>query len=59
MSDPQTQWEAMTPEEKKKQLFLRQKHTLDLFLERNAISKAQYDKSLGDLIEKMVMQDII
>lgn len=59
MSDPQTQWEAMTPEEKKKQLFLRQKHTLDLFLERNAISKAQYDKSLGDLIEKMGMQDII
>ena len=29
------------------------------FLERNAISKAQYDKSLGDLIEKMGMQDII
>ena len=59
MSDPQTQWEAMTPEENKKQLCLRQKHTLDLFLERNAISKAQYDKSLGDLIEKMGMQDII
>ena len=36
-------------------LFLRQKRTLDLFLERNAISKAQYDKSLGDLIEKMGM----
>jgi hypothetical protein len=34
-------------------LFLRQKRTPDLFLERNAISKAQYDKSLGDLIEKM------
>ncbi len=43
----------MTPEEKKIDLFLRQKHTLDLFLERNAISKAQYDKSLGDLKEKM------
>ena len=59
MSDPQTQWEAMTPEEKKKQLFLRQKHTLDLFLERNAISKAQYDKSLGDLFEKMGMWDML
>lgn len=59
MSDPQTQWEAMTPEEKKKQLFLRQKHTLDLFLERNAISKAQYDKSLGDLVEKMGMWDML
>lgn len=46
-------WEKLTPEEKKKQLFLEQKHTLELFLERNAISKAQYDKSLGDLIEKM------
>ena len=28
-----------------------------LFLERNAISKAQYDKSLGDLIEKMGIED--
>lgn len=51
-------WEKLTPEEKKKQLFLEQKHTLDLFLERRAISQAQYDKSLGDLIEKMGMQDI-
>lgn len=55
----QIEWEALTPEEKKKQLFLKQKNTLDLFLERNAISKAQYDKSLGDLIEKMGMQDIL
>lgn len=30
------EWEALTPEEKKKQLFLKQKNTLDLFLERNA-----------------------
>ena len=44
-----------TPEEKKKALFLNQKHTLDLFLERGAISKAQYDKSLGDLTVKMGM----
>ena len=50
-------WEALTPEEKKKQLFLKQKNTLDLFLERNAISKAQYDKSLGDLIDKMGIDD--
>ena len=47
------------PEEKKKELFLRQKKTLDLFLERNAISKAQYDKSLGDLVEKMGMWDML
>ena len=52
------EWEKLTPEEKKKQLFLKQKHTLDLFLERNAISQAQYDKSLGDLIEKMGMQGV-
>ena len=51
-------WEDMTPEEKKRELFLKQKKTLDLFLERNAISKAQYDKSLGDLREKMGMQGI-
>ena len=46
------EWEQLSPEDKKKQLFLRQKNTLNLFLERNAISKDQYDKSLGDLIEK-------
>lgn len=49
-------WEKLTPEEKKIQLFLNQKQTLDLFLERNAISQAQYNKSLHDLIEKMGMQ---
>ena len=43
----------MTPEEKKRYLFLNQKKTLDLFLERGAISQAQYDKSIGDLREKM------
>lgn len=52
------EWETLTPEEKKKQLFLKQKNTLDLFLERNAISKSQYDKSLGDLINKMGMQGV-
>ena len=55
----QIEWEHMTPGEKKKQLFLKQKNTLDMFLERNAISKAQYDKSLGDLIQKMGMQDVV
>ena len=57
MSESQIVWENLTPEEKRKQLFLKQKKTLDLFLERNAISKAQYDKSLGDLIEMMGMRD--
>lgn len=48
-------WERLTPEEKKKQLYLNQKQTLEAFLERGAISKAQYDKSLGDLTIKMGM----
>lgn len=54
----QTEWVKLTPEEKKFQLFLNQKKTLDLFLERSAISKAQYDKSLGDLEEKMGFNNI-
>ncbi len=29
----------------------------DTFLSRHAIGRAQYDKSLGDLTEKMGMQD--
>lgn len=51
-------WNELSPEEKKKELFLRQKHTLDLFLERRAITQAQYNKSLGDLREKMKMQGV-
>ena len=43
----------LSREEKRKELFRSQKHTLDLFLERGAISRAQYDKSLGDLVLKM------
>lgn len=45
--------------EKLIQLFLEQKRTLDLFLERNAISKAQYDKSLGDLKVKMKIDELM
>ena len=43
--------------DKKKQLFLQQKQTLDTFLATGAITKAQYDKSLGDLTVKMGMTD--
>ncbi len=49
----QRRWEAMTPEQKKKQLFLNQKELLDKLLDRHAISQAQYDRSLGDMIKKM------
>ena len=51
-------WENLSPDEKKKELFLRQKHTLDLFLERHAITQSQYDKSLGDLRDKMDMHGV-
>ena len=49
----QDEWEKLSPEEKKKQLFLKQKRLLETFLERNAISQSQFEKSLGDLREKM------
>ena len=54
----QYEWEQLSPEDKKKQLYLNQKQTLDAFWARGAISKAQYDKSLGDLTEKMGMGSI-
>lgn len=57
-SAEQIEWEKLSPDEKKKQLFLKQKKLLDTFLERNAISKAQHDKSLGDLRDKMGMHGI-
>ncbi len=44
-------------DEKKKELFLRQKQLLDTFLERGVISREQYDKSLGDLIVKMGIRE--
>ena len=47
-----TEWSSLSYEEKNLLLFHRQKRTLDLFLEKGAIAKAQYDKSLHDLIEK-------
>ena len=51
-----TDWTSLSYEEKNKHLFQQQKETLDLFLERGAITQAQYDKSLHDLIEKMGMK---
>ena len=51
--------EQMTPEEKKIQLYIEQRRLLDSFLARNAISQAQYNKSLGDLTEKMGMSEVL
>ena len=50
-------WEKLTLEEKNHHLYLQQKETLDTFLAHGAISKAQHDKSLGDLREKMGEKD--
>lgn len=53
----QPDWETLSPDEKKKELYLKQKRLLDTFRERNAISQAQYEKSLHDMTEKMGMQN--
>ena len=41
------------------ELYMRQKKLLDTFLSTGAITKAQYDKSLGDLKLKMEITDEI
>ena len=46
-------WASRSYAEKNKELFERQKRLLGLFLERGAISKEQYEKSLHDLTEHM------
>ena len=51
-------WDKLSYVEKNKQLFFKQKQTLDIFLEQGAITKAQHDKSLHDLKEKMGIDDI-
>ena len=55
----QMEWSALSPEDKKKQLYLQQKDLLDKLLERNAISQAEYDKSFGDLNRKMGMENVL
>ena len=42
----------------KVELFRQQKKLLDTFLQNGAISRAQYDKSFGDLCELMDMQGV-
>ena len=44
-------------EEKRLKLFYDQKKLLDTFLAHGAITKAQYNKSLGDLKIKMNVND--
>ena len=42
-------WAALTHEEKNRILYQQQKELLATFLEKGAISKEQYEKSLHDL----------
>ena len=51
-----TDWSFLSYEEKNRHLFRREKDLLDTFLEKGAITQAQHDKSLHDLIEKMGME---
>ena len=46
-------WEAMTSEQKRRELYDRQVALLDTFLEHRAISQEQHVKSLHDLTAKM------
>ena len=55
----QEEWNRLSYAEKNRQLYYRQKNLLETFLEHHAISKEQYDKSLGDLTVKMGMENEI
>lgn len=52
----QSDYSNLTPEEKRHQLYLIQKDTLDKFLERKAISEYQYEQSLRELQTKIGLQ---
>ena len=52
-SDKSSEYNDLSREEKLEMLFEQQKHVLDCFLERGAISQADYEKSLNGLKEKM------
>ncbi len=51
--DNASPYESLSRADKLKKLFEQQKHLLDCFLERGAISKAEYEKSLNGLKDKM------
>ena len=50
---PTTDWQTMSPDERKRALFQKQKDLLDAFLSRGAIDRRQYEKSLTCMAEKM------
>ena len=50
---PTTDWRTMSPDERKRALFNKQKDLLDTFLTHGAIDRRQYEKSLTCMAEKM------
>lgn len=52
----QEEWVLLSPEEKKQELYRRQKELLDRFLERRAITLEQYNKGLSEMNKKMGVQ---
>lgn len=53
MEDDIRMRDQLSYQEKNRQLYIRQKEMLALFLQKRAISQEQYEKSLHDLTEKM------
>ena len=53
---PSTDCQTMSPDERKRALFKKQKDLLDTFLSHGAIDRRQYEKSLTCMAEKMGMQ---
>ena len=53
MEDDIRMRDQLSYQEKNRQLYIRQKEMLALFLQKRAISQEQYEKSLHDLTEEM------
>ena len=51
----ETDWLSLSPDERRRALFNKQKDLLDTFLSRGAIDRRQYVKSLTCMAEKMGM----
>ena len=54
MEEETRTWEELSHEEKNRILYERQVALLETFLRKGALSRAQYEKSLHDLTEKMM-----
>ena len=55
-AETETAYELLSHDEKRRRLYFQQVALLDTFLANGAISQRQYDKSFGDLTDKMGIQ---